>query len=157
MMPAGAAWLVLLHGLLLQAAAAAGFDTTLDEAFERDVLVIAASQHACYRFDVYLAVERTQKSRGLMFVRDLPERTGMLFVYENADYHSMWMKNTFIPLDIAFAREDGTIAAIAHRTEPQSLATIAPDEPVSYVLELNAGVAERLHIDEGSRLLLERR
>lgn len=138
---------------------AAGFvdataEDTLDESFERDVLVIVASQDACYRFDIYLAVTYEQQKRGLMFVRELPLTTGMLFIYPRTDYYSMWMKNTFIPLDIAFAAEDGTIVNIARHTEPQSLKSIGSERPVNYVLELNAGVTERLKIQPGSRLVI---
>ena len=77
----------------------------------------------------------------------------MLFVYSNAEYNSMWMKNTYIPLDIAFARSDGSISNIAANTEPLSLKSIGSTDAVKYVLELNAGTAERLSIDENSRLL----
>lgn len=139
--------------LLIAAQSAPSLDTPLDEAFEQDVLVIEATQPACYRFVVYLAFERGQQARGLMRVRELPATTGMLFVYPETDYHTMWMKNTLIPLDIAFAREDGRIANVVRDTEPQSLQSIASAEPVSYVLELNAGVTERLGIDEHSRIL----
>lgn len=125
----------------------------LDSAFERDVLVISASAHACYRFDIYLALDDAQKSRGLMHVRKLPETTGMLFVYDGRYRQSMWMKNTFIPLDIVFARDDGRVSSIARNTEPQSLLSIASIEPVKYVLELNAGTTAKLSIDENSRLL----
>ena len=144
---AGLAAVLLAAGQL-----AASFDTALDEAFARDVLLVSAA-HACHRFDVYLAIDDSQKRRGLMLVRDLPATSGMLFVYEVNDQHSMWMKNTLIPLDIAFARDDGRIVNIARHTEPQSLRSIAATEPVSYVLELNAGVTKRLGIEPGSRIL----
>lgn len=88
-----------------------------------------------------------------MHVRQLPASTGMLFVYERENFASMWMKNTYISLDILFARADGRISSIARNTEPQSLRSIASIEPVRYVLELNAGTAERLFIDGDSRLL----
>lgn len=144
----------LLRLLLLALAANAAIaDDELATAFNKDVLIIVASQHACYRFDIYLALNHEQQRRGLMHVRSLPQNAGMLFVYEDEAIHSMWMKNTFIPLDIAFARADGTIANIVRQTEPQSLKSIRSAEPVSYVLELNAGVSARLHIDQGSRLL----
>ena len=142
---------ILLIGLFFCSAAAA--DDELNAAFDRDVLVISASAHACYRFDIYLAINAEQKRRGLMHVRSLPATTGMLFVYEGRYIQSMWMKNTFIPLDIVFAREDGRIASIAKNTEPQSLRSISSAEPVKYVLELNAGITDQLQVDDNSRLL----
>ncbi len=148
-------------GLLLSITAAvfacklAAGDDDLDAAFGKDVLIIEASAFACHRFDIYLATSDQQRSRGLMFVRHLPASTGMLFVYENTRVISMWMKNTFIPLDMVFARLDGTVSSVAHHTEPQSLRSVASIEPVSFVLELNAGTARRLFIDEDSRLIWE--
>ena len=143
---------LLAVAILVLTAAASGQDS-LGDAFDTDVLVIEASRHACHRFDIYLAVTGEQQRRGLMFVRELPQTTGMLFVYESAAMRSMWMKNTFIPLDIAFIRADGSIANIAKGTEPQSLRSIRSDGPVTYVLELNAGVTDRLHVDTDSRVL----
>ena len=67
----------------------------------------------------------------------------------------MWMKNTFIPLDILFARSDGTVSSIAKDTTPQSLKSISSTEPVTYVLELNAGVTDALLIEPGSLLIWE--
>lgn len=139
--------------LLLMLACQAGADEALDAAFDRDVLIIEASEFACYRFDIWLAVDRPQQMRGLMQVREMPDTSAMLFVYDSADYRSMWMKNTFIALDIAFVRADGSIANIIANTEPQSLQSISSTEAVTYVLELNAGTAGRLSIDENSRLL----
>jgi len=127
----------------------------IDQAFDKDVLVIAA-RDACHRFDIYLALSHVQQRRGLMRIRSLPSSTGMLFVYSTENYHSMWMKNTFIPLDILFARSDGGVASIAKNTEPQSLKSISSTEPVMFVLELNAGTTERLAIEPGSRLIWER-
>ena len=87
-----------------------------------------------------------------MFVKELPATTGMLFVYEEDQIISMWMKNTYIPLDMVFVRADGTVASIARDTEPLSLRSVASSETVRFVLELNAGTARRLHIDEASYL-----
>jgi len=128
-------------------------EPSLDAAFGRDTLVIAASQHACYLFDVYVATTPAQHSRGLMRVRYLPETSGMLFIYERPRVLSMWMKNTYIPLDILFIRADGTIANIAADTVPLTLDSIAAIEPLVFALELNAGVTERLHIDTASRVI----
>ena len=127
--------------------------TGLDAIFERDKLVIVADDGTRLDFDIYLATDFEQQRRGLMFVRDLPERTGMLFVYEEETIHSMWMKNTYIPLDIVFARSDGTVSSVIRDTEPQSLRSLRSIEPVSFVLELNAGVTRRYNIGNNSRLI----
>ncbi len=142
----------LLLAFLVLISAAVGADDELDARFGRSVLIVVASEHACYRFDVYLASTSAQRARGLMFVKDLPATTGMLFVYEADDFISMWMKNTYIPLDMLFVRADGTVASIARDTEPLSLRSVVSDEPVRFVLELNAGTTERLHIDAASYL-----
>lgn len=125
----------------------------VDAMFERDALVIVANDGSRHDFDIYVATNFEQQRRGLMFVRNLPERTGMLFVYDDEAMHSMWMKNTYIPLDIVFARSDGTISSVIHNTEPLSLESLASIEPVSFVLELNAGVTRRYNIGTGSRLV----
>ena len=127
---------------------------SLEQSFEKDVLVIVA-RDACYRFDIYLALDGQQQRRGLMFVREMPARTGMLFVYADENYRSMWMKNTYIPLDMVFARRDGTVASIASDTVPLSERSVTSSEPATFVLELNAGTARRLAIDEDSRLIWE--
>ena len=135
--------------------AATGASEELETAFDKDVVIVEASAYGCYRFDVYLARDREQLTRGLMHVRELPAMTGMLFVYDRVRYVSIWMKNTYIPLDVVFVRADGTVSSVARDAEPLSLRSIASTEPVAFVLELNAGTTKRLFIDENSRLLWE--
>ena len=127
----------------------------LDEAFDKSVLIIETASNGCFKFDIYLALTRAQQQRGLMFVRSLPQWTGMLFLYERASVRSMWMKNTYIPLDIVFARGDGEVSSVTANTEPLSLKSISAIEPVNYVLELNAGTAAKLGIQAGSRLIID--
>jgi hypothetical protein len=143
----------LIASLLVYSAVIAAESDDLDTAFAKDVLIIEASDHACYRFEIYLAVEREQTRRGLMFVREMPLMTGMLFVYDRDDYYAMWMKNTLIPLDMVFVHGDGQVSSVIRNTEPQSLTSQGAIEPVRYVLELNAGAAERFSIDADSRLI----
>lgn len=128
----------------------------LEDAFARDQVVIVTSDGSRHSFDVYLALDYEQQRRGLMFVRDLPERTGMLFVYDEPGIRSMWMKNTYVSLDIVFARENGTVSSVISATQPLSEQSLSAIEPVSYVLELNAGVARRLGIGRGSQLVWAR-
>ena len=134
-----------------KAAAAA----SLEENFERGLLLIEADDGAQLEFDIYLAVDYEQQRRGLMFVRQLPERSGMLFVYDEDEVHSMWMKNTYISLDLVFIRGDGTVASVIRDAQPLSDQTLSSTEPVSYVLELNAGVTRRYNIGRGSKISWE--
>lgn len=128
---------------------------SLDGDFERATLIVDADNGVQHELRIYLALEFDQQRRGLMFVRNMPKDTGMLFVYEDSNIRSMWMKNTYIPLDLVFVRTDGTVASILHDTQPLSLTPLASIEPVTYVLELNAGTARRLNIGQKSRIIWE--
>ena len=139
-----------------QSAAQQGTVRELDGAFEFSTLEIVNDAGERLVFDVYLAQDAEQQRRGLMFVRNMPERTGMHFIYETDDIRSMWMKNTYIPLDMIFARSDGSVSSVIHRAEPHTLVSRASVEPVRYVLELNAGVARRLDIGGRSRIIWDR-
>ena len=90
-----------------------------------------------------------QKAKGLMFRRSLDDQAGMLFPYDKPQEITMWMRNTYIPLDMLFIRADGTIHRIESMTEPFSEATIASQGDVVAVLELNGGAAGRLGIKAG--------
>ncbi|MBT8092905.1 MAG: DUF192 domain-containing protein [Gammaproteobacteria bacterium] len=125
----------------------------LAESFERGRLAVINDAGIRHTFDVYLAQTFEQQRRGLMFVRNLPQKTGMLFIYEDEDIRSIWMKNTYLSLDIVFARADGTVSSVVSHTEPLSLRSMPSIEPVRFVLELNAGVARRFRIGPGSRLI----
>jgi uncharacterized membrane protein (UPF0127 family) len=125
----------------------------LDEAFGRDTLIISADVHACWHFEMFVASNRDQQRRGLMYVREMPEFTGMIFIYRQAGIRSMWMKNTFIPLDMLFVRGDGTVSSVAADTTPHSLESVAAIEPVNFVVELNAGLAAKLGIGTESRIV----
>ena len=138
---------------VLPFSAPAAANPALAEAFPQSSIVINASRHACYRFDVYLALGNRQWARGLMHVKTLDAWRGMLFVYGGEDRRSMWMKNTFLPLDILFIKADGRISSIVADTEPQSLRSIPSHEPVRFVLELNAGITARLQIQAGDTML----
>lgn len=139
-------------GLLLWASLASA-DDALDAAFDRDIAVVVGNNAACHRFDIYLALTGEQQRRGLMFVREMPETTGMLFVYGADRVLSIWMKNTFISLDVVFADASGTVINVHESAEPQSLASMRSDGPARFVLEVNAGIAEAYSIGPGSRIL----
>lgn len=103
-------------------------------------------------FLVEMARSPAEQMRGLMFRTLVPPGTGMLFVHERPRPVSMWMRNTPTSLDMLFIDEDGTIESIAARTTPFSEAVISSKGPVAGVLEILAGEAERLGIEEGDRV-----
>ena len=86
------------------------------------------------------------RERGLMFRHIMPPDQAMLFDFGDPRPVAMWMKNTYMSLDMLFVREDGTIAAVAENTIPKSLDTISVQEPVKGVIELAAGTVKRLGI-----------
>ncbi len=127
----------------------------LDATFGFDSLTVINDRGEELEFDIYVATDFEQQRRGLMFVRDMPARTGMLFVYEDEETRSMWMKNTYIPLDMVFARADGSVVNVVSDTIPQTLQSHRSAGPARYVLELNAGTARRLGIGTNSRIVRE--
>jgi uncharacterized membrane protein (UPF0127 family) len=134
---------VLLACLLIAGASAHA------QSLERVEIVTRSGVHV---FDVELAITDEQRSKGLMFRRELPQGRGMLFDFGAEGPVAMWMKNTYISLDMLFIRADGTIARIAENTVPHSEATIQSGPPVKAVLEVIAGTAKRLGIAPGDRV-----
>ena len=144
--------LLLAVGLWLLAVPPANAQTRL-ATFEKGELTIETVAGARHDFAIELAERPDQQAQGLMYRRKLAADAGMLFVYSSSRLVSMWMKNTFIPLDMLFIAADGRIAKIVQRTVPRSLATITSDGPVMAVLELNGGTAARLKLAPGDRVL----
>jgi uncharacterized membrane protein (UPF0127 family) len=92
------------------------------------------------------------RQRGLMYRRDLPADQGMLFDFGKPRPVQMWMKNTYIPLDMIFIRADGTVVGIGADTVPLSEDTVGVAEPVKGVLEVVAGTAARIGLKPGDRI-----
>lgn len=103
-------------------------------------------------FNVEVMRTDEERARGLMNRRFLPADRGMLFDFKVEQPVSMWMMNTYIPLDMLFIRKDGTIARIAEMTEPLSTRTIASGENVLSVLEINGGLSAKLGIKPGDKV-----
>jgi uncharacterized membrane protein (UPF0127 family) len=114
--------------------------------------VTVASSESVTMFTAEVADTEELRTRGLMFRHFLPEDKAMLFDYQKPRPVAMWMKNTNISLDMLFIREDGTIAAIAENTVPQSLDTISVQEPVRGVLEMAAGTVKRLGLKQNDKV-----
>jgi hypothetical protein len=87
---------------------------------------------------VEVAKSPEERAKGLMGRAHLGENEGMLFIFEKEDYHGFWMKNTLIPLSIAFIDREGRILAITDM-EPLTLESHPPPQPILYALEMKKG------------------
>jgi hypothetical protein len=111
-----------------------------------------ATRGGVHAFSVEIATNDAERQKGLMFRKELREGRGMLFDFGHDQDVSMWMKNTYIPLDMLFIQSDGRISHIAENTEPLSERIISSGGPVRAVLEVIGGTARKLGIAPGDRV-----
>ena len=103
-------------------------------------------------FSVEMATTEEEKTTGLMYRKELADGKGMLFDFSPEQEVSMWMKNTYISLDMIFIRADGRILRIAENTEPMSTKIIPSRGLAKGVLEVIAGTAQKYGIAPGDRV-----
>jgi uncharacterized membrane protein (UPF0127 family) len=128
-----------------------GLAGTPAPAAEMQTLEIVTS-NGVHSFSVEVMANDADRAKGLMFRRELPDGQGMLFDFQRDQEIAMWMKNTYISLDMIFIRGDGTIRRIAENTTPLSEATIPSGGPVRGVLEVIGGTARKFGIKAGDRV-----
>lgn len=152
----------LRHGLSLLLLMALGVSGARAEGpllelstYPRGTLQIHTADGGRHAFRIWIADTPARQRQGLMFVRDLPADQGMLFVHREPQIASMWMKNTFVSLDMLFIDARGRIVSIAENTTPHSLDTLTAGRPVTAVLELRGGEVARRGIRPGDRVLHE--
>ena len=114
-----------------------------------------------HHFDIEIAADDASRQRGLMFRDSMPADHGMLFLFDRPAVQTFWMKNTHIPLDILYFDEKYKLVSMSQRTPPcHSTGNDCPvypsNAPAQYVLELNAGVADKLGIKAGDELKVTR-
>lgn len=98
-----------------------------------------------------LALTETERRKGLMYRSHLPNNTGMLFIYPDERYLSFWMKNTLIPLSIAFIKADGTITQV-ESMQPLDTTSLVSGAMVKYALEMPEGWFDRNGISVGDKI-----
>jgi uncharacterized protein len=123
----------------------ATFPRTTLEIVHRD----SSQGQRTYSFQIWVADTPERSAQGLMFVSDLPESMGMVFPVEPPRVENMWMKNTYIELDMLFIDAHGRITKIIPRAAPLSLQTLSSDTVVAAVLELKGGQAAKLGLHTG--------
>ena len=109
-------------------------------------------------FKVEIASTSEELSKGLMFRENLEKDSGMLFIFPEENFHSFWMKNTLIPLDIIWINSDKEIVFIKHdakHCQENNCESFTTNETAKYVLELNAGTAEKINLSGGDNLKIK--
>ena len=104
-----------------------------------------------YRIHAEVANDMNSRMQGLMFRKSMPQSAGMLFVFEDSAAQCMWMKNTLIPLSVAFVDATGAIVNIADM-QPQTEDSHCAERPVRYALEMNKGWFAQRGIRPGTKL-----
>jgi uncharacterized membrane protein (UPF0127 family) len=105
-----------------------------------------------HQFSVEVMRTDEQRARGLMHRRFMAQDRGMLFDFKREEPVAMWMKNTYLSLDMVFIDKSGKVVNVAENTEPLSERIVPSSGPVLAVLELNAGTARRIGLKAGDRL-----
>lgn len=104
-----------------------------------------------HRLQTEVAHKPRERAQGMMWRQTMPENRGMLFIFEGHAVHCFWMRNTLIPLSIAFLRDDGSIVNI-RQMQPQQDAQHCPEEPVRFALEVNQGWFDKRNIRPNHRV-----
>lgn len=129
-------------------------------AFMKTIKDKSVLEKVCYQdycFFVNIANSQEERAQGLMFIKKLKQNRGMLFTFEKDGDYAFWMKNTLIPLDIIWLDKDGNVVSVAKNTQPckyDPCEKFKSDVPARFVLEINAGMAEKLGISPGSKISL---
>jgi uncharacterized membrane protein (UPF0127 family) len=129
---------------------AAGLAPARAEGFEPISIVTSTGTHA---FHVEIAKDDRSREIGLMNRRYMAADRGMLFEFDEEAPEAFWMKNTYIPLDIIFISRSGIVTRIAAEAEPLSESLIPSGPPCAAVLELNGGMAARIGLRVGDRIV----
>lgn len=108
------------------------------------------------KLDIEIADTDYETQTGLMYRNSMEEQQGMLFIFPESSNHSFYMKNTHIPLDMLFIENNLKIASIYENAEPYSEASIPSKVPVSYVLEINGGLAAKWGIAVGDSIAIKK-
>jgi hypothetical protein len=127
--------------------------TPTPQALQQAQLTVTDGTGADRIITVQVAHTPAQRTVGLMWVTGMPEDEGMIFLYGSDHSGGFWMRNTFIPLDIAYIAADGTIQEI-HSGIPLNEQTLSPSSPYRHTLEMNAGWFAANGFGPGSRVIL---
>jgi uncharacterized membrane protein (UPF0127 family) len=145
---------VFLLVVATHCAASGASSASGDIHFSSTELSIETAAGASIPISVEIAIDDEQRAQGLMYRKSLEDGKGMIFVFDRDQIMSFWMKNTLIPLSIAFITSDGRILEI-HDMEPLDLSSTRSNRSARYALEVPQGWFSRAGISVGDRLRLD--
>lgn len=119
---------------------------------ELNTLAVYTTDGITAHFKAVTVTTRADQAQGLMYIRHLPLDQGMVFSHSRPQILSMWMKNTYVPLDMWFVDSQGRVSKVVKDTTPHSLVSIKSDVPVSAVIEVNAGLSTLLGVTKGATI-----
>lgn len=117
---------------------------------------VTASGDTVAAFALELAETTAETTQGMMFRRSVPEGTGMLFIMPEERYQSFWMRNTYVPLDIIYLSEAGSVVSIQANAQPMNETPLPSEGPAKYVLEIAGGASATLGITPGMKWIWKR-
>lgn len=117
---------------------------------------ISASGDTVASFALELAETTAETTQGMMFRRSVPEGTGMFFIMPEERYQSFWMRNTYVPLDIIYLSESGSVVSIQANAQPLNETPLPSEGPAKYVLEIAGGESAKLGITPGMKWIWNR-
>lgn len=120
---------------------------------EGELRFFGANQDLLATIDIEIAQDELERETGLMYREKMAENQGMLFVFDDSDVRSFWMKNTLISLDMIFVNEKDEIITIRKHTTPLSEQSYVSTGPAKYVIEVNAGFTDKHQITVGDRIV----
>jgi uncharacterized membrane protein (UPF0127 family) len=118
--------------------------------------LISAAGDTIRTLDIEIADTENDRTIGLMHRRSMPDTQGMLFIFDEEEPRSFWMRNTLIGLDIIYIRANGEIESIAKYTVPLNEQSIPSKGPATYVLEVIEGFCDRYNVKEGDKIAFSR-
>jgi uncharacterized membrane protein (UPF0127 family) len=139
------------HAALLRVLAAVALTTAFAAGAAETALKTTQIKVGAHPLKVEIAASDPQREKGLMNRASMPANDGMLFIFDEPAYHAMWMKNTLIPLSVAFLDAQGTILNILDM-EPQTLDTHMAAGPAIYAIETNKGWFAARKIKAGDKV-----
>jgi len=126
--------------------------TKIEFKHEGSLRVIDSTNTVIKELQIEIADTDFERQTGLMYRKQMDNNRGMLFIFDKSEVKSFYMKNTYIPLDIIYIDKHYVIINIVKNTDPLNKTSLFSDAPAKYVLEINAGLSDRLGIKKGNKI-----